>query len=69
MTSEHEIRPWLLRLTVEAHGPALLQLEALRTGWWALSPDARRLVLAWWLASEFRAGLLPWTRPGFAGEG
>jgi len=69
MTSEHEIRPWLLRLTVEAHGPARMQLEAIRAGWGALSPAARRLVVAWWLASEFRAGLLPWGRSGFAGEG
>jgi len=66
--SDPEIRGWLLRLTVQAHGPARMQLEAIRAGWWSLSPDARRLVLAWWLASEFRAGLLPWGRSEL-GEG
>ena len=69
MPSDPEIRGWLLRLTVQATGPARMQLEAIRAGWGALTPDARRLVLAWWLASEHRALLLPWTRPGFAGEG
>ena len=60
MTHDTEIRPWLLLLSFRAYGPALEQLEALRSGWGALTPDARRMVVGWWLASEFRAGLLPW---------